>query len=221
MKIVYVDFDGTLVRSNSFQYLYFNLWHTWTTSRTIRTLATFMACALAYPLLVMAHYTDSRLRDRLTYFFYWGLSQKDLEEAAEVYFQKRQVLIPQTKAFLQEKKQAGYSIVIISGSIREVVVQASQQLDLADVVDHVITARLVYKGQVANGRMMHPPMVEEEKVRAIHAFEKGLNVQDRICVSDSWSDRPMLDLGRHSVVINPDSKLKIHAVNKNWDIWFV
>jgi HAD superfamily phosphoserine phosphatase-like hydrolase len=220
MKIVYVDFDGTLVRSNSFHYLYYCLRQKLTESRSSSALFWYLVCWLGLPFFILLHKCSDALRDRVTYWFYRGMQRAEIRSYAGKYFREHQAIAyKNTVHYLKVKKLEGYAIVIVSGSIQEIVSEAAKELGLAAVIDHYLAARLEYEDEIATGLICGEPMVRAEKVQAIRCFEQNLNVSERICISDSLSDLPMLELTQTAIVVNPNSKLKRHAERRRWLVW--
>lgn len=220
MRLVYVDFDGTLVSSNSFQYIYFCLLHKFKESRSLVSLFQLAAFLLGIPILLLIHLSSAKLRDRVSYYFYKGLSHKEIAAYAEKFFRERQhVTYQKIVNYLQQCKAEGYKIVVVSGSIAEVVKSACKVLGLKQTIDAYITARLEFLDDKASGRLTDGPMVEEEKVKAIRRYEKGWQIRERISISDSYSDLPMLELANKQVLVNPSNKLKRYALEKQWNYW--
>jgi phosphoserine phosphatase len=220
MKTVYVDFDGTLVDSNSFHYLYFIRRQRLQNSRGITDLIAYGLCLVLFPVFILAHLFSAKLRDRLTYAFYWGISEQEMVHYSTLFWKLHpHLLYKRTSEFLRQKKQENYSIVIVSGSIYEIVQSAVKAWDLNECIDEIISARMEAIDGILTGRMKQGPMVEDNKVLAIQDFEQKNLPEERICISDSYSDRLMLELGHKKVLIKPNAKLRQLAQDQSWEIW--
>ena len=89
MKCFFVDWDGTLVRTNSLVYVEAIRRLAFSSHRSFENLFYFLSFWLALPLILILHVTKKEhLRDRLTYFFYRGLPESKIYEYARVFWRK-------------------------------------------------------------------------------------------------------------------------------------
>ena len=114
-----------------------------------------------------------------------------------------------------EHRAAGRDVVIVSSSGEEVVGPIGQMLG----VDLVIATRMVvhegrYTGEIAFYAY------GEGKAVAIRelAGQRGYDLTQCWAYSDSCTDRPMLELVGHPVVVNPDKALRRHAAEVGWPL---
>jgi HAD superfamily hydrolase (TIGR01490 family) len=114
-----------------------------------------------------------------------------------------------------EHHAEGRDVVIVSSSGEEVVGPIGAMLG----VDEVIATRMV----VADGRYTGDIAFYaygEGKAVAIRelAGQAGYDLAECWAYSDSWTDRPMLELVGHPVAVNPDKALRRHAGEVGWPV---
>ncbi len=220
MNILYVDFDETLVASHSFHYLYAIRKKAISLGpKPAMTLWFLLMMALA-PFLILSHFISGALRDHLSYFFYRGLSESMIRQLAEEFFRQNPKLLRRPLVeWLQTKKKEGFKILIVSGSVAPIVEAALQAYQLDGLFDHLLTTELAFSKGVAQGRLKGPAMVGKSKVLAVRAFEGRNTIGQRLVLTDSMSDRPLLEIASEAIVINPKSTLRRYAQDHNWRIW--
>jgi HAD superfamily hydrolase (TIGR01490 family) len=116
---------------------------------------------------------------------------------------------------IEEHREAGREIVIVSSSGAEMVGPIGEMLG----VDRVVATRMVtvdgrYTGEIdfyAYG---------ENKAVAIRqvATEMGYDLADCWAYSDSVTDLPMLEVVGHPTAVNPDRGLRRAAVERGWPV---
>ncbi|MGW2705026.1 HAD family hydrolase [Streptomyces sp. NPDC001340] len=134
------------------------------------------------------------------------------EEIYDEYMADR--IWPGTRALAQAHLDAGQKVWLVTAAPVEIAQVISRRLGLtgalgtvAESVDGVYTGKLV-------GEPLHGP-AKAEAVRALAAAE-GLDLSRCAAYSDSHNDIPMLSLVGHPYAINPDTKLRRHAREKDW-----
>jgi phosphoserine phosphatase len=220
VNVVYIDFDGTIVASNSLHYLYFIRWRYFLETRKLLALCMLAAAWLLLPLILLAHLISPQLRDRISYFLYRGLRAKDLSRLALQYWsQYEHQMLQRSLSYIKKMAGAGYQIVIVSGSVEQIVTTAVEYFDILHLIDHQITTKLEFCNGVATGRILGNSMIEDYKVTAICEFERSLPIDFRISVTDSYSDLPMLRLSDEKIVIRPNRRLMALAKREKWHVW--
>ncbi|MHB9859930.1 HAD family hydrolase [Streptomyces sp. YIM S03343] len=134
------------------------------------------------------------------------------EEIYDEYMAER--IWPGTRALAQAHLDAGQKVWLVTAAPVEIAQVIARRLGLtgalgtvAESVDGVYTGKLV-------GEPLHGP-AKAEAVRALAAAE-GLDLTRCAAYSDSHNDIPMLSLVGHPYAINPDTKLRKHARDKDW-----
>jgi HAD superfamily hydrolase (TIGR01490 family) len=134
------------------------------------------------------------------------------EEIYDEYMADR--IWPGTRALAQAHLDAGQKVWLVTAAPVETATIIARRLGLtgalgtvAESVDGVYTGRLV-------GEPLHGP-AKAEAVRALAAAE-GLDLSRCAAYSDSHNDIPMLSLVGHPYAINPDTKLRKYARQRDW-----
>ncbi|MFJ8793204.1 HAD family hydrolase [Streptomyces sp. NPDC102462] len=134
------------------------------------------------------------------------------EEIYDEYMAER--IWPGTRALAQAHLDAGQKVWLVTAAPVEIATVIARRLGLtgalgtvAESVDGIYTGKLV-------GEPLHGP-AKAEAVRALAAAE-GLDLARCAAYSDSHNDIPMLSLVGHPYAINPDTKLRKHAREKDW-----
>ncbi|MEV6332105.1 HAD-IB family hydrolase [Streptomyces sp. NPDC051909] len=134
------------------------------------------------------------------------------EEIYDEYMADR--IWPGTRALAQAHLDAGQKVWLVTAAPVETATIIARRLGLtgalgtvAESVDGVYTGKLV-------GELLHGP-AKAEAVRALAAAE-GLDLARCAAYSDSHNDIPMLSLVGHPYAVNPDTKLRRHARDRDW-----
>ncbi|HTY72229.1 MAG TPA: HAD-IB family hydrolase [Actinomycetes bacterium] len=116
---------------------------------------------------------------------------------------------------IEQHRQAGHAVVIVSSSGSEVVEPIGEMLG----ADQVIATQMViedgrYTGEVSF--YAYGPM-KAEAMRAL-AQEKGYDLAASYAYSDSFTDLPMLEAVGHPYAVNPDRALRKAAAERGWPV---
>ena len=116
-------------------------------------------------------------------------------------------------ALFDRHRADGLDIVIVSSSGEEVVGPIGEMLG----VDHVIATRMVVQDGRYTGEIAFYAYGEgkAEAIRELAAV-RGYDLSACWAYSDSWTDRPMLELVGNPVAVNPDKALRRHAAEQGW-----
>ncbi|MCW2616142.1 MAG: morphological differentiation-associated protein [Frankiales bacterium] len=116
-------------------------------------------------------------------------------------------------ALFDEHHAAGRDVVIVSSSGEEVVGPIGEMLG----VDHVVATRMVVQDGRYTGEIEFYAYGEGKAVAMRElAEERGYDLEQSWAYSDSFTDRPMLDLVGNPVAVNPDKALRRHAAEQGW-----
>lgn len=134
------------------------------------------------------------------------------EEIYDEYLAER--IWPGTRALAQAHLDAGQKVWLVTAAPVEIATVIARRLGLtgalgtvAESIGGVYTGRLV-------GEPLHGP-AKAEAVRALASAE-GLELGRCAAYSDSHNDIPMLSLVGHPYAINPDTKLRKYARERDW-----
>jgi HAD superfamily hydrolase (TIGR01490 family) len=116
---------------------------------------------------------------------------------------------------IEEHKQAGRDVIIISSSGTEVVEPIGERLGVdraigtqVEIVDGRYTGEIVFYAY-GEGKA--------EAMRAL-AEENGYDLAECYSYSDSATDLPMLDIVGHPFCVNPDAPLRRLALERGWPV---
>ncbi|GHD03027.1 HAD family hydrolase [Zhihengliuella salsuginis] len=124
---------------------------------------------------------------------------------------------PGTRALAEQHLRSGRQVWLVTATPTEVAEVMAARLGLTgalgtevEKVDDVYTGRLV-------GDILHGP-AKAAAVRRL-AAQTGLDLGSCWAYSDSSNDVPLLEAVGHPVAINPDARLRRHAMEQNWPIY--
>ena len=116
---------------------------------------------------------------------------------------------------IEEHKEAGRDVIIISSSGTEVVEPIGERLGVdraigtqVEIVDGRYTGEILFYAY-GDGKA--------EAMRAL-AAENGYDLADCYAYTDSMTDLPMLEIVGHPVCVNPDAALRRTAVERGWPV---
>ncbi len=221
ISLVYTDFDGTLVFSNSFVHLIAIRKIAYQEKKDIVSGLMLALSYLALPLLLLLHLCHETLRDYATYCLYFGLSNDEIYKYARLYWRSNQDrLNPNVVNFLEAQRSKGSSLVIVSGSLVEIIQAAITEFKLNHLFDAVIGAELL---PAAHG-LRYPArilksgaMIGANKVVAIRTFERELTrpVMRRTAITDSVSDLALLLAVDDGYLVRPSRRLRVWGSRLN------
>ncbi|MER7199866.1 hydrolase [Streptomyces sp. CB01635] len=134
------------------------------------------------------------------------------EEIYDEYMAER--IWPGTRALAQAHLDAGQKVWLVTAAPVETATIIARRLGLTGALGTVAeSVGGVYTGKLV-GEPLHGP-AKAEAVRALAAAE-GLDLGRCAAYSDSHNDIPMLSLVGHPYAINPDTKLRKHARERDW-----
>ncbi len=125
------------------------------------------------------------------------------------------MIAPGAPALLE--RHAGDERVIITATNRFVTAPIARHLGVANLI---ATEPEENDGEFT-GRVAGTPCFREGKVQRLMAWlaERGLgwsDVEDSWFYSDSLNDLPLLERVTHPVAVNPDERLRAHALARGW-----
>ncbi|MCW2680635.1 MAG: morphological differentiation-associated protein [Frankiales bacterium] len=116
-------------------------------------------------------------------------------------------------ALFDEHHAAGRDVVIVSSSGEEVVGPIGEMLG----VDHVVATRMVVEDGKYTGEIAFYAYGEGKAVAMRElAEQRGYDLAQCWAYSDSFTDRPMLELVGNPVAVNPDKPLRRYAAEQGW-----
>lgn len=124
---------------------------------------------------------------------------------------------PGTRALAQAHLDAGRPVWLVTATPLEVADVIAAKLGLTGALGTVVDQQEgVYTGRLV-GEILHGPA----KAAAVKdlADREGLDLSASWAYSDSYNDVPLLTAVGHPVAINPDAKLRRHALDHHWPVY--
>ncbi len=147
-----------------------------------------------------------------------GHSEKEVTELAQDIFDRNIAprLWPETVDLTREHLAKGHEVWLISATPQLVGQVIADRLGLTGALGTVLEAHDgKFTGEII-GNVVHAE--EKAVVAETLARERGVNLADCWAYSDSTNDIPLLSMVGNRVVVNPDARLKQHAVDHGWAI---
>jgi len=170
------------------------------------------------PFMLAAEMRDRRLFNEMLFSHYKGMSEDRMSLLSEEVFEAmiRPRIFRGAVDLIEKCKDAGYRVVLVTGSLDVTVAPLSRYLGIKDA----ITNRLEMKDGYATGKLLRPVVAGPGKARILadDAREHGDDLAECQAYSDSFSDVPMLSVVGHPQCINPDKKLRRLALAYQWPI---
>jgi HAD superfamily hydrolase (TIGR01490 family) len=212
-RAAYFDVDGTLAQTTLVTTLN---WHLRQYYILPAYLIWLLSLAIRGPWWWMIHHYNPDLYQRSLYSNYYGLSIEDLYAQTDKCYRAcfRPRLYPKAIECLLELKKEGYLIVLISGNLELTLQPLAREFDVK-----LIAPNLQYNDEgICSGALNAMPLVGERKANVIriHAEEYGVDLSQSKAFGNEWGDLKMLETVGHPVVVNPDSRLKRIASQRNW-----
>lgn len=126
------------------------------------------------------------------------------------------LMLPRAQALLDEHRQKGDELVIITATNRFITAPIAELLE----VPHLISVEPEFKDGRYTGRYVGIPTFAEGKVTALQDWLQRHNqtLNDSYFYSDSINDLPLLQQVSHPVAVDPDPRLRAIAEESGWPI---
>jgi phosphoserine phosphatase len=223
-KFFFIDWDGTLVSSNSVLYIeyirrYFFL------RGSINQKIVYPFFFIFLPFILLFHFfKKEKTRDALSYFLYIGLTKEEIYQASFDLWQNKPHYFNKN-VYLDIKKELASNnfsnVYVVSGSINTIIEAAFDVFKIEFLKQNIHSTELKFNkakntGAIKNGTFV----LGNQKVQFIRRIIglEDLNNSRIIVYTDSSSDLPMLSICNSAKLVNPDSELKLKSQNKPWEI---
>lgn len=213
--VAFFDVDGTLLKSTivhcyiwmrSLQLPFF-LKHLW--------LIGFLPKIVYYLIL------DSISRTRFNEVFYRnyrGLEVAEMKMLSTEMFEAyiRPKIFSEAVSQIQEHKEQGTAIVLVTGSLDFVVQPIADYL----AVDAVLAPQLREQDGQFTGELTTAPLIGEAKAEAMrnYADQHEISLEESYAYGDSQSDLPMLECVGNPIVVNPGKSFRQKALKSGWEM---
>lgn len=210
-KVAFMDLDGTILDSHCVNYL--NLIHKGLNGKINHLLYT-TALRLKGVLFHLLNHISSSVFDKYYYNHYKGIKANEIDSAIKnkvLPFIKKKIF-PQAIKEIERLRSEGYYIVLVSGTLRNIVRPLVSELKVHDC----ISTELEVKGGVFTGRVDGYFVNNLNKRKAIEEYceERNLSPDKIVAYGNSKWDIPMLEMADEVYIVNPDKKLTNWSKNK-------
>lgn len=206
MKILYVDFCGTL-----------------TTTSTLNKFCKYVFkkhsiyTKFYYLYILLSDYINTAQPNIIKPFNNMHIST--LDRYAKSFFdnQLESHINEKTINYIKKAISDDYHVVIISGGLRNYIEHISKVVK----VDSIIAKEFLVSHNIIKPIFISGSVFQNEKVFKVHEYEKKLDsiIDERVVLSDSEDDMPLFLLADKRILVNSSSKrLTDYAKNNNWDI---
>lgn len=124
------------------------------------------------------------------------------------------IMLPKAAALLQQHRDAGDKLVIITATNRFVTGPIAERLG----VETLLATEVERVDGRYTGRSFDVPCFKEGKVTRLNRWleENGYDLHDSYFYTDSMNDLPLLEQVTHPVVVDPDPRLHEEAKRRGW-----
>ncbi|MBA1188291.1 HAD family hydrolase [Pseudomonas entomophila] len=126
------------------------------------------------------------------------------------------IILPKALALLQQHREAGDQLVIITATNRFVTGPIARRLG----VRALLATECERQDGRFTGRSTDIPCFREGKVTRLERWmlENGHDLEDSYFYSDSMNDLPLLARVTHPVAVDPDPALRAEAERRGWKV---
>ena len=213
--VAFFDVDGTLLKSTIVHY------YIWMRSAKVPRFLRLIWLIGFLPKIAYYLILDRVSRTRFNQVFYRNYRWMNAAEfkvlSAEMFeTYLRPKIFSEAVSQIQEHKQQGMSIVLVTGSLDFIVQPIADYLD----VDFVLAPQLREQSGQFTGELTTEPLIGEQKAEAIQVFaeQHEISLIDSYAYGDSQSDLPMLECVGNPVVVNPGKALRQKALDAAWEL---
>jgi len=147
-----------------------------------------------------------------------GWSVAEMAQIAEEVYDEILAMrvFPGTKALIDEHRAQGHQVWFVTASPVEVGRLIARRLNATGALGTVPE----HKGGYYTGRLVGDLLHGEAKASAVRALaeREGLDLTQSYAYGDSINDLPILSTVGHPCAINPDARLRRHALAVGWPI---
>ncbi len=211
----FFDVDGTLLRGNIVRYYAFLRRREMGVIRRQIWSAGLLARVPCYLIV------DRISRELLTTRFYRNyrkFTPLRLNAGANALFHEelKPNLYPQALECIETHKAAGHVVVLVSGSIRQIVTLVAEHVG----ADGILCTELAEEQGAFTGALKGGSLTGARKAEALKEFARlhQISLPVSHAYADSLDDVPMLDCVGHPVVINPEGRLRKLASDREWSV---
>ncbi len=149
-----------------------------------------------------------------------GQAEDDLARIGRELFESSigSLIYPEARSCVRAHHARGDLVCIVSGSTQYVIEPVAKELQ----VDHVVCTRLEAERGIFTGQVLEPICFGEGKIDLLQSFIEieSVDLARSWFYTDSVTDRPLLELVGHPMIVNPDPLLYALARRRRWPVRF-
>ncbi len=150
--------------------------------------------------------------------FMKGVTEESFTQFGEELYQKHiaRKVYPETRSIIQAHQAKGHTVAIISSATVYQIAPTACDLD----IDHILCSQYEVEDGAFTGNIIRPLCFGEGKVIAAEtlATDHGVDLAKSYFYSDSSDDIELLERVGHPRVLNPNSKLRTIARERDWSV---
>ncbi len=145
----------------------------------------------------------------------WSIKEVDAIVSETMHSVVTPAIYAEARELIEFHQAAGHVVVIVSASAETLVRPIGRELG----VEHIVATRLEEKDGKFTGQVLdYCKGPRKAEAMAEIAAREGIDLAASYAYSDSATDAPMLEVVGHPVAVNPERKLKKHALDAGWEI---
>lgn len=219
MKVAFFDIDGTLTDDRTWKGFldYFQ-------THRLRRLTHVLFLGLHYPLYFLHRIgwiSAGRFRGTWAADMAWYVRGYSLQKAQTVWDWSVERFLnqhwrPDTRIMLNQHKQAGEQVILVSSGPEPLIQRIAQELG----ADHAIGTTLEIKNGRFTGRSLPPVCIDEFKAIKAKRYLKTEGIYVDLAASyayaDSITDLHLLEMVGNPIAVYPDEALRNLAASRGW-----
>lgn len=219
MRLAVFDFDGTILPKDTLPFL-LSQWyqHNYSKTKLMKVYIPLIPLYLMYKSGIKSKLTKEDMRIKALHGFnniFIGMSEKEINEYFSKTCQSMKDLL--NKSVVEEIKKAndkGFHTVILSGSYSMLLKILGKQLG----IHTILGTEMHFKNGIFDNDKKLSLISGSSKVEKLCAHFKNhkVNWTESYAYADSYTDIELLELVGNPVIVNPDTKLELVAIEKNW-----
>jgi len=203
-KMAFIDFDGTIVDSHCVDYLIIIFKHL---KNKYSYLLWLCLLQLKAPLFYILNYLSSVHFDSYYYSFFKSVNREKVDQIIRdkvtPYIKKH--VFPQAEEEIRKLRCQGYYVVIVSGSLKNIIEPVAFELGANDcIATHLEEKNECFTGKVKGYFVNH---MNKRRAIAKYCLYNNYSPEKIVVYGNSKWDIGMLDIADKSYAINPDKKL--------------
>lgn len=147
-----------------------------------------------------------------------GMSQSDRDALHRQFMQEKinPMRLAKADALIAQHQQAGDLLLVITATNRFVAGPIIESMG----IHHILATEPEIIDGVITGQILGVPCYQDGKITRLNEWlqQRALTPKCITFYSDSINDRPLLEVADKPVVVDPDDKLRDHALAVGWPI---